>query len=77
MAEAFPLWIVGVLLVILGSIGQNLGNNLMSLGHAQQRELDAKKEFEESESKDSLFHLPLAYFLVLVYKFLLLTNSQP
>lgn len=51
MAEAFPLWVVGVLLVILGSIGQNLGNNLMSLGHAQQRALDeAAAEEEERKS---------------------------
>jgi len=47
MAGDGNLWILGVVLVLAGSIMQNLGNNLMSLGHEQQRVIDAKKEAEE------------------------------
>jgi magnesium transporter len=32
-AGTFPLWAVGVLLIVVGSIGNNLGNILVSLGH--------------------------------------------
>lgn len=35
-------WIIGIVLMFLGSICTNLGNNLMSLGHAQQREINKK-----------------------------------
>ena len=34
----FPLWIIGILLVTVGSLGNNLGNNLVSLDHALKRE---------------------------------------
>lgn len=50
MAGDDNLWIVGVVLVLLGSVGQNLGNNLMSLGHEQQRQIDAAKAKEEEEA---------------------------
>lgn len=50
MAGDDNMWIVGVVLVLLGSIGQNLGNNLMSLGHEQQRQIDAAKAKEEEEA---------------------------
>jgi len=42
-------WIFGVLLITIGSLGNNLGNNLVSLDHAQQRE---KKEHEVSSSNN-------------------------
>jgi hypothetical protein len=32
---AFPEWIYGVILIIIGSLGNNLGNNLVSLGHKE------------------------------------------
>ena len=35
--------------MLAGSVGQNLGNNLMSLGHEQQRQLDAAKEEREAK----------------------------
>lgn len=34
-ASGSELWYIGVVLIALGSVGINLGNNLMSLGHAQ------------------------------------------
>ena len=34
---SFPDWAIGVILITVGSIGNNLGNNLMSLGHAEER----------------------------------------
>lgn len=33
------LWVVGVVLVLLGSLGQNLGNNLVSLSHGNKNKL--------------------------------------
>ncbi len=54
MAGGDDLWIVGVVLVLAGSIGQNLGNNLMSLGHEQQRQLDSvKKVTEKADSEEN------------------------
>ena len=32
------LWWVGVILVLIGAIGQNLGNNIVSVAHAQTQE---------------------------------------
>ena len=32
------LWVVGVVLVLAGSLGQNLGNNIVSLAHAKKKE---------------------------------------
>lgn len=43
-------WIFGIILVIIGSIGNNLGNNLVSLGHS----IDQKKEEEENRLKKKL-----------------------
>jgi Magnesium transporter NIPA len=42
MATEFPLWVLGVVLIIFGSVGNNLGNNLVSLAHKvrKDRELD-------------------------------------
>jgi hypothetical protein len=34
---SFPEWAIGVLLITFGSIGNNLGNNLMSLGHMEEK----------------------------------------
>ena len=40
--HAAPLYqkIIGIVLMIIGAVFTNLGNNLMSLGHSQQREID-------------------------------------
>ena len=40
-------WIYGIILVIVGSIGNNLGNNLVSLGHT----IEQKKDDEENRLK--------------------------
>lgn len=37
--SAFPEWAIGVILIIIGSLGNNLGNNLVSLGHQEVREV--------------------------------------
>lgn len=47
----FPLWVVGVLLVIVGSLGNNLGNNLVSIDHSNKREEEDKKKKEALEEK--------------------------
>mmetsp|Transcript_12560 Transcript_12560/g.12184 ORF Transcript_12560/g.12184 Transcript_12560/m.12184 type:complete len:569 (-) Transcript_12560:491-2197(-) len=47
MAE-FPTWVIGVILVIVGSLGNNLGNNLVSLAHTQTKK---GKELEEAEGE--------------------------
>lgn len=39
---AFPSWVLGVILIILGSLGNNLGNNLVSLGHAETNDQKRK-----------------------------------
>jgi len=57
---AFPEYIIGVILVIFGSLGNNLGNNLVSLSHEQNREtiVNEKKKksdaLKESESEKTL-----------------------
>jgi magnesium transporter len=38
MAIEFPLWVLGVLLIVFGSIGNNLGNNLVSLAHKARKD---------------------------------------
>jgi hypothetical protein len=42
-------WIIGIALVVVGSIGNNLGNNLVSLGHS----MAMKNEEEEQQIKDN------------------------
>ena len=44
------LWIVGVVLIILGSVGQNLGQNIVSLGHKETQISQQKKYTEECNS---------------------------
>ncbi len=44
------LWIVGVILIILGSVGQNLGQNIVSLGHKETQISQKKKYTEECNS---------------------------
>jgi hypothetical protein len=34
---AFPMWALGVILVVVGSLGNNYGNNLVSLGHTLKK----------------------------------------
>lgn len=50
------LWIIGVVLVLLGSLGQNFGNNLVSLSHSiktkvSQDEVQRKLTFDEERQK--------------------------
>lgn len=60
MAIEFPMWILGVILILLGSLGNNLGNNLVSLAHKESKEAEkhpsetfvtdyGKKEKDECE----------------------------
>ena len=37
METEFPMWILGVVLILLGSLGNNLGNNLVSLAHKESK----------------------------------------
>ena len=39
-------WIIGIVLMFVGAICTNLGNNLMSLGHLQQREIDVNEKIK-------------------------------
>lgn len=43
------IWVLGVCLIIVGSLGNNLGNNLVSLDHKQKKayEEEAKRESEK------------------------------
>lgn len=57
------LWIVGVVLVILGSLGQNFGNNLVSYSHnlknkEQHAQIHRKMSFEEERKKARESGLP-------------------
>jgi len=45
-------WILGVVLVIVGSIGNNLGNNLVSLSHSLNSEKEKEKDPVVSTSED-------------------------
>ena len=45
--------IIGIILMIIGAICTNLGNNLMSLGHSQQREIDRRKADQELNDEAS------------------------
>lgn len=38
--EMAATWVLGVVLIILGSLGNNFGNNLVSLGHKQNKIMD-------------------------------------
>ena len=53
MAAGDNTWLIGVALMTVGSIMNNLGNNLMSLGHAEQREID-KLMLQRTNSKEGL-----------------------
>lgn len=46
---SFPQWCYGVILIIIGSLGNNLGNNLVSLGHKETG--DKKKIKKEKKVK--------------------------
>eukprot|EP01035_Chromulina_nebulosa_P002345 gene2345-3169_t len=45
--SSFPTYAIGVILIIFGSLGNNLGNNLVSLAYEQQREIETKKKKEK------------------------------
>ena len=49
----FPQWIIGVILIILGSLGNNLGSNLVSLGHKEKTEGESKKQASSKKTKSS------------------------
>lgn len=45
-------WVLGILLILIGSLGNNLGNNLVSLAHSQEKQLNkTEKIIEEGKSK--------------------------
>ena len=50
-----PLYqsIIGIILMIIGAVCTNLGNNLMSLGHSQQREIDVYNATQELKKQKS------------------------
>eukprot|EP01035_Chromulina_nebulosa_P065735 gene65735-89936_t len=49
---AFPEWVIGVILIIVGSLGNNLGNNLVSLDHSQKRQDKLKNSESRNDSAD-------------------------
>jgi len=49
---AFPIWVLGVILVILGSLGNNYGNNLVSLGHSLHKEKTTAESSEEDKADE-------------------------
>ena len=46
------LWILGVVLVVLGSLGNNFGNNLVSLSHRMDEETEGGKIPNENKDSD-------------------------
>jgi hypothetical protein len=44
------LWVLGVVLGTTGSIGNNLGNNLVSLGHKERHDEEDKKKLEGEDA---------------------------
>jgi hypothetical protein len=46
-------WIIGVVLMVVGSVLNNLGNNLMSLGHTEQRNIDKIKRRRSEDIDES------------------------
>ncbi len=48
---------VGIALVLLGSLGQNLGNNLMVLGHEQHRQIVQEKKDNEEKAKGEIYDI--------------------
>ena len=51
---------IGIILIIIGSVGNNLGNNLVSLGHAETAEKEASEKTKSnkadiSTSKDDIY----------------------
>ena len=49
-------WVIGVILMLIGSILNNLGNNLMSLGHSEQKAID-DLSMKRTMSRESLQRL--------------------
>lgn len=49
---AFPLWVAGVVLIIVGSTGNNLGNNLVSYAHEETKQKEEAKS-QKSKSQKS------------------------
>eukprot|EP00597_Dinobryon_sp_UTEXLB2267_P018650 CAMPEP_0201101984 /NCGR_PEP_ID=MMETSP0812-20130820/15569_1 /ASSEMBLY_ACC=CAM_ASM_000668 /TAXON_ID=98059 /ORGANISM="Dinobryon sp., Strain UTEXLB2267" /LENGTH=481 /DNA_ID=CAMNT_0047359265 /DNA_START=39 /DNA_END=1484 /DNA_ORIENTATION=- len=50
---AFPEYVIGVILVIFGSLGNNLGNNLVSLAHEQNRETQVNEAKSKKNKNDA------------------------
>ena len=55
------LWIVGAILVLIGTVGQNLGNNIVSVAHQaeharedEKEDLQAIAEKDEEENEDAM-----------------------
>jgi len=47
-------WMIGAALMLVGAVLTNLGNNLMSYGFAQQRDIDKRKYSVDSAEDDSI-----------------------
>ena len=45
-----PAWVYGVALVVVGAIGNNLGNNLVSLGHKRHQEKTDRLKVEKAKA---------------------------
>ena len=52
-------WIIGIILMIVGSVLTNLGNNLMSLGHTEHR-MEKKRCYSQSKSGSPTESISLA-----------------
>jgi hypothetical protein len=50
---AFPVWVIGVILILLGSTGNNLGSNLVSLAHKKTADISAKESQKSKKSKSN------------------------
>ena len=57
--SSFPTYAIGVILIIFGSLGNNLGNNLVSLAYEQQRDLETKKKKGKGKNGDEVNDEPL------------------
>ena len=62
---SFPDYAIGVILIIVGSLGNNLGNNLVSLAHEQKRETvkneaRIKRAISKCEAKENSEPLKIA-----------------
>ena len=53
MSSGFPMWVLGVILITVGSLGNNLGNNLVCLDHSNRRKFEKKKHISDKLKKEA------------------------